>query len=742
MPELETTFEEDIGVYRKLRSDPENTNKKLYPNLLPKQGLDKHQMVDQIVVLLKASQWFSDITESDIEKFREVYKFADEAHGQSETPMRKNGVDETITHSLGVDILLVGAGLIHLDLLNTGTVHDVKEDTDRTLDDIEQVAGKRVRDLVNFLSNVKSLSSASARSKNPPLPQGMTEDDQLSIEKIFSALLQDPYASYGKTADVSYNSESLDALKPEKQGPKAMIYFQYFYPLAAGLGLGYAEAIPDNALMILQPKIARSIQERRDKINTRGRLRRLQDIVNTWTEKGFGENPQLSPIAPYTSIGIEVPTIYEIYQKRSKKGGIEETDFLPSIKIICPGNDSLLQWYASFRSEYGLTEEELCTNPFEPIDEYGVLREPIVKRIPFNLGSQQKYIEVRLSTAESEIMPVHLDTAGADLSVREREIAIRKLDRLIESYKQSFRERKGVVKSPSRIYGEMLLRGTFEVQDRDEVEHQIPNDATLLDFAYLLGPWLGNDSVGATIIRNGIKFHTSDLSQPIEPNDKVYFDTAHPSLPGRYDLVNTISSRSQIAEYIERSKSDPEVINAARHRGIDILLWLYKQKNGRDLDIHLDYAFDEDFQNLYNQFDDFKEKLGYVELPMREDAYTQWIDTAQENTLLANAISFVDKITEIRRNKWGMRIYLGDKTGRLRDFGAITSMLDINVLPFSALPDHHGRGNKPIFIEAMYTDAEESRVLTLQQLMGGLIPDVRVEIIRPTKEQEKIIYQG
>jgi (p)ppGpp synthase/HD superfamily hydrolase len=82
------------------------------------------------------------------DRILEAIHYADRAHkGQK----RKTADISYITHPLGVALILAIAGAGE-DTITAGILHDVAEDTSRTIADIEKRFGKRIADLVSGLT--------------------------------------------------------------------------------------------------------------------------------------------------------------------------------------------------------------------------------------------------------------------------------------------------------------------------------------------------------------------------------------------------------------------------------------------------------------------------------------------------------------------------------------------------------------------------------------------------------------
>ena len=85
---------------------------------------------------------------------REAYEFAREAHAGQD---RKGDGSPYINHPTELASLLHSAGHNDEELLAATFLHDTVEDTDTTLDDIEDAFGTGVRDLVDAMSEDKDV---------------------------------------------------------------------------------------------------------------------------------------------------------------------------------------------------------------------------------------------------------------------------------------------------------------------------------------------------------------------------------------------------------------------------------------------------------------------------------------------------------------------------------------------------------------------------------------------------------
>src|SRR3990167_11385387 len=154
-------------------------------------------------------------------------EYAKKAHtGQK----RKSG-EPYIIHPLAVAYTLVDWGM-DIDTVLAGVLHDTVEDTDATLEEIENLFGRDVAFLVDGVTKVSQARSG-MRDLGSYLPQ--TKDN---LSKLLIAVGQDVRVIIIKLADRLHNLSTLQHMTPEKQKKIAKESLEVFGPIADRLGMG------------------------------------------------------------------------------------------------------------------------------------------------------------------------------------------------------------------------------------------------------------------------------------------------------------------------------------------------------------------------------------------------------------------------------------------------------------------------------------------------------------------------
>ncbi|EKU37853.1 MULTISPECIES: RelA/SpoT family protein [Acinetobacter] len=156
---------------------------------------------------------------NEVEKVLAACDFADLAH----TGITRKSGEPYILHPIAVSCILANMRL-DAETLMAALLHDVIEDTQYTKEDITEKFGLTVAELVD---GVTKLSQSSDKEFNKAA----------SFRKILQATLQDPRVIIIKLADRYHNMTTLGALRPDKRARIAQETFDIFVPMARLVGM-------------------------------------------------------------------------------------------------------------------------------------------------------------------------------------------------------------------------------------------------------------------------------------------------------------------------------------------------------------------------------------------------------------------------------------------------------------------------------------------------------------------------
>lgn len=197
----------------------------------------------------------------DLNLIQKAYDFANEAHSGQH---RVSG-ELFIFHPLGVAIILADLEL-DFTTIAAGLLHDVVEDTDYTISDIEKEFGSEIALLVD---GVTKLGKLEFKTKE--------EQQAENFRKMFLAMAKDIRIILIKLADRLHNMRTLKYLPKEKQREKALETIEIFAPLAHRLGISKVKwELEDLAFRFLESdqyyqlvdKVAKKRQVREEHINS------------------------------------------------------------------------------------------------------------------------------------------------------------------------------------------------------------------------------------------------------------------------------------------------------------------------------------------------------------------------------------------------------------------------------------------------------------------------------------------
>lgn len=158
---------------------------------------------------------------ADLDVVRRAYEFAAKAH---EGQTRKSG-DPYVSHPLAVAEIITELKL-DVPSVCAGLLHDCVEDTSATVEQLEELFGKKIAFLVDGVTKLGKL------------PWSTKEEQQAeNFRKMLLAMARDIRVILVKLCDRLDNMRSLNHLPPEKQERIAAETMQIYAPIANRLGM-------------------------------------------------------------------------------------------------------------------------------------------------------------------------------------------------------------------------------------------------------------------------------------------------------------------------------------------------------------------------------------------------------------------------------------------------------------------------------------------------------------------------
>ncbi|OFI45938.1 GTP pyrophosphokinase [Floricoccus penangensis] len=253
------------------------------------------------------------MNEKDVRMVNKALDYATKAHAKQ---YRQSG-EPYIVHPIQVAGILAGLKLDAVTV-SCGFLHDVVEDTDYTLDDIEREFGSDAR---NIVDGVTKLGKVEYKSHEEQLAE--------NHRKMLMAMSRDMRVILVKLADRLHNMRTLKHLRPDKQKRISTETMEIYAPLAHRLGISSIKwELEDLSFRYLnQPEFYRIRSLMNEKRADREAL--VEEVVGKLTEQL--ENVGIKDADVYG----RPKHIYSIYKKmHDKKKRFDQIYDLIAIRCV------------------------------------------------------------------------------------------------------------------------------------------------------------------------------------------------------------------------------------------------------------------------------------------------------------------------------------------------------------------------------------------------------------------------
>jgi len=251
---------------------------------------------------------------ADLDLIRLAFDFADKAHkGQT----RKSG-EPYIVHPLAAAHILAKRRIDPIIIAAT-LLHDVPEDTEVTLEDIEKNFGSEIANMVNGITKLGKLKY-----------RGVERYIE-NLRKMFVAMAEDVRVMIMKFADRMHNLKTLDALPQEKRYRIALESLEIYAPIAGRLGMDSMKGeLEDLSFKYVYPKEYVRMRQLRDE-RLKGKEKYIQHVATHAKEELKKAN------IPVIEIKGRNKRLYSLYQKLLRKDNdiTKIYDFV-AVRILVP----------------------------------------------------------------------------------------------------------------------------------------------------------------------------------------------------------------------------------------------------------------------------------------------------------------------------------------------------------------------------------------------------------------------
>ncbi|MEA2677264.1 MAG: diphosphokinase / guanosine-3,5-bis(diphosphate) 3-diphosphatase [Chloroflexota bacterium] len=469
---------------------------------------------------------------ANVERVRTAWQFATEAHGAQK---RASG-EPYVSHPLAVARTLADLGL-DPDAIVAALLHDIPEDTDFGVTDIEERFGPRVGQLVDGVTKLGKFGSSRT-----------TEEQQAeNIRKMLLAMAEDIRVVLIKLADRLHNMRTIAALPPEKQQRIARQTAEIYAPLAERLGIWQIKwELEDLAFKVLEPDEYRRLA---DQLETRRKereayVKRAIVVLRDALAKA-GVNGELSGRPKHIS---------SIWKKMQRKGAsLSEIYDVHAIRVLV---DEIPDCYAALGVVHSLWRP--IPNQFDDYiavpkaNGYQSLHTAVI-------AIDGKPLEVQIRTqAMHQVSEMGI---AAHWRYKEGGKADRGYDEKLAWVRQLMDWQRDVSDATEFVEGlkvDLFRDQVFVFTPRGDVK-DLPAGSTPLDFAYRIHTDVGHSTIGAKINNRLVP-----LDYKLNNGDIVEIVTTKAARgPSRdwMDKVVTGHAKDKIRQWFKRQEREVNIVH-------------------------------------------------------------------------------------------------------------------------------------------------------------------------------------
>jgi guanosine-3',5'-bis(diphosphate) 3'-pyrophosphohydrolase len=434
---------------------------------------------------------------ADEDALNRAYVFAMKAHGSQS---RASG-DPYFSHPLGVAELLARMKLDSASIV-TGLLHDTVEDTDATLEQIEQLFGKEVARLVDGVTKLSRIELQSDHTKHAE-----------NFRKLVLAMSADIRVLLVKLADRLHNMQTLNFIKDvDKRRRIALETLEIYAPLAERMGMQQMKDELENlSFAELYPDAKESIAQRLKYLREQGGEivpRIIAELKRTLDGAGIE-----------TWISGREKTPYSIWRKMQRKNiSFEQLSDIMAFRIVVPDTASCYQALGVLHSTYSMVPgrfKDYISTP-KP-NNYRSLHTGVI-------GPERQRIEVQIRTREMHDV-AELGVAAHWRYKQEAPQLDGRQYRWLRELLDILEHAAGPEEFLEHTKLEMFQDQVFCFTPKGDLI-ALPRGATPVDFAYAVHSQVGDRCVGAKI--NG---RMTPLRTQLQNGDQVEIVTSRNQTP-------------------------------------------------------------------------------------------------------------------------------------------------------------------------------------------------------------------
>lgn len=485
-----------------------------------------------------------------VDRITKAFNFANQAHAG----VKRRSGEPYIMHPIAVARIVCREMGLGSTSICSALLHDVVEDTEYTVEDIRDMFGEKISQIVDGLTKISGGifgEQASAQAEN--------------FRKLLLTMSDDIRVILIKIADRLHNMRTLGSMLPAKQFKIAGETLYLYAPLAHRLGLfSIKTELEDLSFKYEHPQEYELISDKL-KASEESRNKLFEHFAAPVHEK-------LKEMGLEYEMRARVKSVYSIWNKMQNKGvAFEDIYDIYAVRII-------------FEPVQGVDEKNQCWDIYSAITDIYRIRPDRIR----DWVSRPK---------ANGYQALHLTVMGPDGQWVEIQIRSRRMDDIAEKgfaahwkYKESNVEEDTeldkwiqtiteILESPDpnaldfldTIKLNLFTSEIFVFTPKGDIK-TLPQGATALDFAYALHSDIGSKCIGAKVNHRLVP-----LSHQLSSGDQVEVLTSRSQEPQAewLNFVTTAKARSRIGAVLKKARKEQakhgemKVIEAFRRSGME-----------------------------------------------------------------------------------------------------------------------------------------------------------------------------
>lgn len=498
-------------------------------DMLPAMSADEKMIQDGFNDLLQ--DYLKSNHRRKIERITKAFNFANQAHAG----VKRRSGEPYIMHPIAVARIVCREMGLGSTSICSALLHDVVEDTEYTVQDISDMFGPKIAQIVDGLTKISGGifgEQASAQAEN--------------FRKLLLTMSDDIRVILIKIADRLHNMRTLGSMLPAKQFKIAGETLYLYAPLAHRLGLFTIKTeLEDLSFKYEHPQEYDFIEKKL--MATEESRRKLFEHFAVPVDK------KLKAMGLSYEMKARVKSAYSIWNKMESKGiTFEDIYDLYAVRII-------------FDPLPGVDEKNMCWDIYSAItDVYRIRPDRIrdwVSRPKANgyqalhltvMGPDGQWVEIQIRSRRMD----DIAEKGFAAHWKYKEHSIEE-DTELDKWLQTITE---ILESPDpnaldfldTIKLNLFTSEIFVFTPKGDIK-TLPQGATALDFAYALHTNIGNKCIGAKVNHRLVP-----LSHPLASGDQVEILTSRSQEPQPewLNFVTTAKARAKIDAVLKRARKD------------------------------------------------------------------------------------------------------------------------------------------------------------------------------------------